>query len=291
MVEPLVWTAAERDGFVGDVQAMRRRVVDHIPAQEAERQLKLGSGGLRDVEFAVQLLQLVHGRADASLRAAATLSALAAADRAAATSGARTARRCTRPTRSCARSSTGSSCTSCGAPTSCPTTSASLRRLGRSLGFYSRSRSSSSTSSGATTAARCAGCTRSSSTARCSRAVAQLPGDEAPAVARGGRGAARGARLRRPEGRAAPPRGADERGLAHRRHPAHAAAGDARVVRRRARPRRRAVRLPPDQRGAGPHAVVPHDAARRGRGRPAAGPRARPPRATPPTCSSASRRA
>ena len=39
------------------------------------------------------------------------------------------------------------------------------------------------------------------------------------------------------------------------RHPAHAAAGDARVVRRRARPRRRAVRLPADQRGARRHAT------------------------------------
>lgn len=77
MIAPLVWTAAERDGFVADVQAMRRRVVDHIPAHEAERQIKLGSGGLRDVEFAVQLLQLVHGRADPSLRSGATLSALA----------------------------------------------------------------------------------------------------------------------------------------------------------------------------------------------------------------------
>ncbi len=77
MIEPMVWSAAERDGFVSDVQAMRRRVVDHIPAQEAERQIKLGSGGLRDVEFAVQLLQLVHGRADATLRDGATLSALA----------------------------------------------------------------------------------------------------------------------------------------------------------------------------------------------------------------------
>ena len=77
MIEPMVWTAAERDGFVTEVQAMRRRVIEHIPAHEAERQIKLGSGGLRDVEFAVQLLQLVHGRADESLRAGATLSALA----------------------------------------------------------------------------------------------------------------------------------------------------------------------------------------------------------------------
>ena len=76
LLEPLVWQAAERDGFVGDVQAMRRRVIEHIPAHHADRQLKLGSGGLRDVEFAVQLLQLVHGRADEALRTPTTLSAL-----------------------------------------------------------------------------------------------------------------------------------------------------------------------------------------------------------------------
>ena len=77
MVSPMVWTAAEREGFVADTQAMRRRVLEHIPARDADRQLKLGAGGLRDVEFAVQLLQLVHGRADPSIRAGATLSALA----------------------------------------------------------------------------------------------------------------------------------------------------------------------------------------------------------------------
>ncbi len=76
LVTPLVWSVADRDGFVGDVQAMRRRVVDHIPAKDADRQLKLGSGGLRDVEFAVQLLQLVHGRADTTIRSRSTLPAL-----------------------------------------------------------------------------------------------------------------------------------------------------------------------------------------------------------------------
>lgn len=74
---PFVWSAAERDAFVEDVQAMRRRVLDHLPSHDAERQLKLGSGGLRDVEFAVQLLQLVHGRSDESVRPPTTLSALA----------------------------------------------------------------------------------------------------------------------------------------------------------------------------------------------------------------------
>jgi glutamate-ammonia-ligase adenylyltransferase len=76
LVEPLVWQVAERDGFVGDVRAMRRRVLENIPARDADRQLKLGAGGLRDVEFAVQLLQLVHGRTDEHLRDPGTLHAL-----------------------------------------------------------------------------------------------------------------------------------------------------------------------------------------------------------------------
>lgn len=75
--QPMVWSAVERQGFVEEVQAMRRRVVAHIPAAESERQLKLGPGGLRDVEFAVQLLQLVHGRTDEEIRPPTTLSALA----------------------------------------------------------------------------------------------------------------------------------------------------------------------------------------------------------------------
>ncbi|MEU6471885.1 bifunctional [glutamine synthetase] adenylyltransferase/[glutamine synthetase]-adenylyl-L-tyrosine phosphorylase [Streptomyces massasporeus] len=77
-VQPLVWKAAERENFVPDVQKMRRRVVENIPVAEVDRQLKLGPGGLRDVEFAVQLLQLVHGRADTSLRSGTTLDALGA---------------------------------------------------------------------------------------------------------------------------------------------------------------------------------------------------------------------
>ncbi|WP_138899405.1 bifunctional [glutamine synthetase] adenylyltransferase/[glutamine synthetase]-adenylyl-L-tyrosine phosphorylase, partial [Streptomyces chryseus] len=77
-VSPLVWQAAERENFVPDVQKMRRRVVDNIPAAQIDRELKLGPGGLRDVEFAVQLLQLVHGRSDATLHQGSTLGALKA---------------------------------------------------------------------------------------------------------------------------------------------------------------------------------------------------------------------
>ncbi|MFE6925283.1 bifunctional [glutamine synthetase] adenylyltransferase/[glutamine synthetase]-adenylyl-L-tyrosine phosphorylase [Nocardia sp. NPDC057663] len=75
---PMVWTASERPDFVADVQAMRRRVEDLVPADLRERELKLGAGSLRDVEFAVQLLQLVHGRVDDSLHATNTVEALTA---------------------------------------------------------------------------------------------------------------------------------------------------------------------------------------------------------------------
>lgn len=77
-ISPLVWAAADRPDFVSDVQAMRRRVEDNIASGQAERELKLGPGGLRDVEFSVQLLQLVHGRSDVMLRSPTTLVALEA---------------------------------------------------------------------------------------------------------------------------------------------------------------------------------------------------------------------
>lgn len=73
---PLIWQAASRPGFVEDTQAMRERVTEFIPAKDAERELKLGRGGLRDVEFAVQLLQMVHGRSDDLVRNPNTLLAL-----------------------------------------------------------------------------------------------------------------------------------------------------------------------------------------------------------------------
>ncbi len=73
---PMVWVACEREDFVVEVQAMRRRVEQLVPADVRGREIKLGSGGLRDVEFAVQLLQLVHGRSDESLHVASTVDAL-----------------------------------------------------------------------------------------------------------------------------------------------------------------------------------------------------------------------
>lgn len=77
-VQPFIWAAADRDGFVNDVQAMRRRVEEHVDASLADREIKLGPGGLRDIEFSVQLLQLVHGRSDVLIRSSNTIDALRA---------------------------------------------------------------------------------------------------------------------------------------------------------------------------------------------------------------------
>lgn len=49
--------------------AVRQRAV-------ADREVKRGPGGIRDIEFAAQLLQLVHGRVDEALRSPNTLAAL-----------------------------------------------------------------------------------------------------------------------------------------------------------------------------------------------------------------------
>jgi glutamate-ammonia-ligase adenylyltransferase len=77
-LSPKVWASASRENFVESAQRMRERVTEHIPPDEVNRQIKLGPGGLRDVEFTVQLLQLVHGRTDDSIRHRDTLGALSA---------------------------------------------------------------------------------------------------------------------------------------------------------------------------------------------------------------------
>ena len=78
ITQPLVWESSQRDGFVEQVQGMRERVTAHIPADEVDVQVKLGPGGLRDIEFTVQLLQLVHGNHDDRVRQRDSLGALAA---------------------------------------------------------------------------------------------------------------------------------------------------------------------------------------------------------------------
>ncbi|MDP9227041.1 MAG: bifunctional [glutamine synthetase] adenylyltransferase/[glutamine synthetase]-adenylyl-L-tyrosine phosphorylase [Actinomycetota bacterium] len=69
---------------IADIRRMKERVEDHA-VRSARRSkisevddVKLGPGGIRDIEFSVQLLQLVHGGTDPSVRSRPTLQALQA---------------------------------------------------------------------------------------------------------------------------------------------------------------------------------------------------------------------
>ena len=190
-------------GFVAEVQAMRRRVEDNIPPAQAERELKLGRGGLRDVEFAVQLLQLVHGRVDASLRVGGTLPALTALsaggyvgrdDAATLIASYRFLRTVEHRLQLLRLRRTHL----------LPTDDAAAALAGPVAGLQARrpraTRSTCCAPSWTCTPARCAGCTRSSSTGRCCRAVARVPGEQLQLGSAGGRRLAAGARLRRPRG-------------------------------------------------------------------------------------------
>lgn len=75
-IKQVIWDYPERFRIVESARHLRKRVLENIPANEQERDIKLGRGGLRDVEFTVQLMQLVHGVADESLRVMDTLGAL-----------------------------------------------------------------------------------------------------------------------------------------------------------------------------------------------------------------------
>src|SRR5207248_2368318 len=75
---PIDQAAAARD-----LLAMRERMEREIAAESSGRyNSKLGRGGLVDVEFAVQYLQLVHGERHPGIRVAATPEALVALQRA-----------------------------------------------------------------------------------------------------------------------------------------------------------------------------------------------------------------
>jgi len=63
---------------LAELRAMKARTEAEVTRRRMDdRELKRGRGGIRDVEFAVQLLQLVHGRLDPGIRERSTLGALA----------------------------------------------------------------------------------------------------------------------------------------------------------------------------------------------------------------------
>jgi [glutamine synthetase] adenylyltransferase / [glutamine synthetase]-adenylyl-L-tyrosine phosphorylase len=77
--EPFVWPEELEPEIVAEIREMKSRIeAKPEVVRHGGRQLKLGPGGIRDIEFTVQLLQLVHGRGDRSLRRTGTLPTLEA---------------------------------------------------------------------------------------------------------------------------------------------------------------------------------------------------------------------
>jgi glutamate-ammonia-ligase adenylyltransferase len=78
-LEPVIFPDHLEPSAIEDVRAMKVRIEEYVRAAGKQAvEVKRGRGGIRDVEFAVQLLQLVHARRDPALRQPNTLRALAA---------------------------------------------------------------------------------------------------------------------------------------------------------------------------------------------------------------------
>ena len=254
----------------------------------ADREIKRGPGGLRDIEFAVQLLQLVHGRGDESLRSAARWPRCGPGRRRLRRPRRRRGAR-PRRTASCATVEHRLQLQRLRRTHRCPTTDGRPALAGprdRLPARRPRRRGRpSSTPSGSPHAAR--GPPAAREAVLPAAAARRSPGCRATQLrlTPGAAGARlEVARLRRPGRRAAAPPGAHRRGVPARGDPAHAAAGAAARVRRRARAGPRAARLPAGVRQARRHALVPAAAARRGPGRRCGWPGCSASPATSPTC-------
>ncbi|HEX2272499.1 MAG TPA: bifunctional [glutamine synthetase] adenylyltransferase/[glutamine synthetase]-adenylyl-L-tyrosine phosphorylase [Acidimicrobiales bacterium] len=76
--EKRLWTKPFTAEDLRAVRSMKARAEGELARRGlTDREIKRGRGGIRDIEFAVQLLQLVHGRHDPALRSPNTLEALA----------------------------------------------------------------------------------------------------------------------------------------------------------------------------------------------------------------------
>jgi len=58
---------------VADMKAMKSRVENELGGEASRQNIKLGRGGIREVEFLVQVLQLIHGGRDERLRGGGSL--------------------------------------------------------------------------------------------------------------------------------------------------------------------------------------------------------------------------
>src|SRR5207253_8949503 len=81
-ITPFVYRRYLSAAEIGEIKAMKRRIEQRtVSAGTAEVEVKTGRGGIRDVEFVVQFLQLLHGGEYPEVRSPNTLQAIAQLER------------------------------------------------------------------------------------------------------------------------------------------------------------------------------------------------------------------
>ena len=79
LLEQVAYGAAVDEAGVAEIDHLRRRMEQELAGESGDRfNIKTGRGGIVDIEFLVQMLQLRYGQQHSTLRQRATLSALAA---------------------------------------------------------------------------------------------------------------------------------------------------------------------------------------------------------------------
>ena len=77
--QPFIYPKSPTPDLLDEIAALKRRIERDIVGHEnLERDVKLGAGGIREIEFIVQALQLVHGARNTFLQETSTLKALPA---------------------------------------------------------------------------------------------------------------------------------------------------------------------------------------------------------------------
>src|SRR5947209_2599733 len=77
--QPFIYPKSATPDFLDEIANIKRRIErDVVGPDKLERDVKLGRGGIREIEFVVQALQLIHGAHHAFLQEASMLKALRA---------------------------------------------------------------------------------------------------------------------------------------------------------------------------------------------------------------------
>ena len=137
-LSPFVWRKYMDFAALADIHAMKRQIHayrGHGEIAVAGHNIKLGRGGIREIEFFVQTQQLIAGGRHPELRDRRTLTTLVGARRRAVGRARRRGASWRRPICSCGGSSTGCRWSPTSRPTPCRRMTRTLDRFAKFLGF------------------------------------------------------------------------------------------------------------------------------------------------------------